>query len=793
MRRVVVTAPLVRALHVSSTLRQAPPISQITVRVVRETLAGERRCAASPETTAELLKRGFRGVEVEEGAGVASSLPDSLFVAAGAKVVAPGSPAPGPRVVLKVQPPTLEEAAGYEGATLLSYVYPAKSPELLSALASKHVSALALDQVPRTTIGQQYDALSSQANIAGYRAVVEAAHLFGRFLGGQMTAAGKVAPAKVLIIGGGVAGLSAAATARNLGAVVKIFDTRAAVREQAESLGAEFLEVAVKESGEGVGGYAREMSDAYKAAQAELFAKQARLCDIIISTALIPGRPAPKLVTTEMVDSMRPGSVVMDLAAEAGGNCTVTVPGKAVLHKGSVWVAGYTDLPSRLPAQASALLARTTHRLLLLAVAKDNTLAPLRPDDDVLTKTLVTHAGRVLWKAPAPLPPPPPPPDAATVKRAEDAARAKADADAAAAVAAAAAAVKAADAASYSATLKQALTTLGGGVAAITLGALAPNLEVASMLGVLALSTVIGNYVVFGVAPALHSPLMSVTNAVSGMTAVGGMMLCGGGYLPDTASQVLGAGAVLVSAVNIGGGFTMTGRMLDMFKRKTDATEYGKLWLLPGVGIPATYLAALGAGMGSPALHSAAGLAASAACIGALAGLSSQTTARMGNALGQVGVGTACVATLGIMAPHVEASTLWQMGGLLLTGGVVGQQISSRIPITDLPQLVAAFHSFVGAAAVATAFSSFLAPIAGAAESLTGGHDKLHLTAEWAGNAIGALGACCWGTSPATAFLVLGDWTATLRPRCCLRSLNPHSPPSPLRRCHLHGVARGVW
>ena len=598
-----------------------------------------------------------------------------------------------------------------------------QNPKLVESLNSRSISALDYSLVPRTTKGQAMDALSAMGNIAGYRAVVEAGHLFNRFLGGQITAAGKVAPAKILIIGGGVAGLAAAAAARAQGAITRIFDTRAAVEEQAKSLGAEFVKVPIDESGDGGGGYAREMSDAYKAAQAQVLAKQAAEVDIIITTALIPGKPAPKLITEAMVSSMKPGSVIVDLASEMGGNCVLTQPGKAVLSPTGTWICGYADLPSRLPGQSSNLLSRISTRLLLSATTDKNEVRPFTPDHEVIGKMLVTHEGKTVWSPP----PPPPPASAAPVVAKVDPA------------VAAAAAAAAAQTAAHALTRKRVGATTSAAGLALLYGAVSPSADLVSMASVFSLSSLVGYHTVWGVSPALHSPLMSVTNAVSGMTAVGGMALCGGGYVPETPGQMLAASAVFISALNIGGGFTMTRRMLDMFKRKTDPDENESLWLVPGAVIPATYLGALAAGYGGPALDMAAGLASSMLCIGALGGLSSQTTARMGNQLGMLGVGTGCLATLGSVAPHVSTETLVQMTGLLAAGSTAGAYFSNRVQITELPQLVAAFHSFVGAAAVATAFSSYVAADVVQGTGHAHVHDALHLTSEWAGGAIGAV------------------------------------------------------
>ena len=315
--------------------------------IVTETRPEERRVAASPSTVAKWIKAGWE-VVVERGAGTSASYPDSLYETAGASIV-DRAVAWHADIVLKLRPPTLEEPAQLrEGATLISYLFPAEHPELVDALAARKVTVLAMDQVPRISRAQKMDALSSMANIAGYRSVIEAAIRFGSFFTGQITAAGKVAPAKVLIIGAGVAGLAALGAAKSLGAIVRAFDVRPSVEEQIQSLGGEFLTVRIQESGEGQGGYAKEMSKEFLEAEYALFRDQAKDVDIVITTALIPGKPAPKLWFADMVELMKPGSVIVDLAAEKGGNCELTKPGEVYEHKG-VTIVGYTDLAGRLP------------------------------------------------------------------------------------------------------------------------------------------------------------------------------------------------------------------------------------------------------------------------------------------------------------------------------------------------------------------------------------------------------------------------------------------------------------
>jgi proton-translocating NAD(P)+ transhydrogenase subunit alpha len=332
------------------------------IGVPRETAAGEKRVATVPEVVEKLVKLGFR-VAVESGAGDAANFPDEAYRAAGAEIADAARIWEGADIVFKVRAPSMAEIARMrEGATLVSFIWPAQNPELMQALAGRKATVLAMDSVPRISRAQKLDALSSMANIAGYRAVIEAAHAFGRFFTGQITAAGKVPPAKVFIIGAGVAGLAAIGAASGLGAVVLANDTRPEVADQIKSLGGEFVGVDYVEEGSGVGGYAKVMSEGFQRAQREVFAAQAKAVDVIITTALIPGKPAPKLITADMVRSMRPGSVIVDLAAEQGGNCELTEPGQLVVRHG-VSLIGYTDLPSRLAKQSSTLYATNLLRL----------------------------------------------------------------------------------------------------------------------------------------------------------------------------------------------------------------------------------------------------------------------------------------------------------------------------------------------------------------------------------------------------------------------------------------------
>jgi H+-translocating NAD(P) transhydrogenase subunit alpha len=524
------------------------------VAIPREVHIGERRVAATPESVIRLKKLGFE-VLVETGAGADASFPDEDYVSAGARLVADVRQLwQEGEIVLKVLPPEPHTGLGlheadlmHEGTTLISFLWPGKNAALIERMAARKATVLAMDQVPRITRAQKLDALSTMANIAGYRAVIEAASFYGRFFTGQMTAAGRVAPARVLVIGAGVAGLAAIGAARGLGAVVRAFDTRSAVKEQVKSMGAEFVEINLKEEGEGGGGYAKEMSEAYHLAEVAMLTQQCRDVDIIITTAMIPNRPAPVLITEAMVKEMRPGSVIVDLAAEGGGNCELTDPGKVVERHG-VHIIGYSDLPSRLAPTASHLYGNNLASLLGDLGGAEGFHLDLA--DEVVRSALVLQRGALLWpppkKEPAPLPVP---------------------------AAAAAPAVPVPSAASLAAIAERnkrrgrAWTAAGVGLAAVALaglGLVAPPAFLGH-LTVFALAVVIGWQVVWNVTPALHTPLMSVTNAISGIIVIGGMLQVSG----PIASPVvlLGAVAILVATINVVGGFTVTQRMLRMFHR----------------------------------------------------------------------------------------------------------------------------------------------------------------------------------------------------------------------------------
>ena len=502
------------------------------IGVPKERLANETRVAATPKTVEQLLKLGFT-VAIESGAGTLASFDDEAFTQAGADVVDGAEVWQSP-IILKVNAPEEGEIELLNaGTTLVSFVWPAQNPELMEKLAARGVTVMAMDSVPRISRAQSLDALSSMANIAGYRAIVEAAHEFGRFFTGQITAAGKVPPAKVMVIGAGVAGLAA----NSLGAIVRAFDTRPEVKEQVQSMGAEFLELDFKEEAGSGDGYAKVMSEAFIKAEMALFAAQAKEVDIIVTTALIPGKPAPKLITREMVDSMQPGSVIVDLAAQNGGNCEYTVPNQVTTTANGVKVIGYTDLPGRLPTQSSQLYGTNLVNLLkLLCKEKDGNIT-VDFDDVVVRGVTVVREGEITWPAP-------PIQVSAQPQAAPKAAPEPAE--------------PAKPASPWRKYAIMALVIILFG----WLADVAPK-EFLGHFTVFALSCVVGYYVVWNVSHALHTPLMSVTNAISGIIVVGALLQIGhGGWI-----SFLSFIAVLIASINIFGGFTVTQRMLKMFRK----------------------------------------------------------------------------------------------------------------------------------------------------------------------------------------------------------------------------------
>ena len=507
------------------------------IGVPRERLANEARVAATPKTVEQLLKLGF-SVAIERDAGKLASFEDVAYEQAGATVVDTAE-AWQSDLILKVNAPQEEEIALMrEGSTLVSFIWPAQNPELMEKLAARRITTLAMDSVPRISRAQSMDALSSMANIAGYRAIVEAAHEFGRFFTGQITAAGKVPPAKVMIIGAGVAGLAAIGAAGSLGAIVRAFDTRPEVKEQVQSMGAEFLELDFEEEAGSGDGYAKVMSEAFIKAEMALFAAQAEEVDIIVTTALIPGKPAPKLITKEMVASMKPGSVIVDLAAQTGGNCELTVADRITTTDNGVKIIGYTDLPSRLPTQSSQLYGTNLVNLLKLLAKEKNGELDIDFEDSVIRGVTVVREDEITWPAP-PI---------------QVSAQPKPQAQAAEPL------VKE-EKKPLSPWLKYGLMAL----AVVLFGWLADAApkEFLSHFTVFALACVVGYYVVWNVSHALHTPLMSVTNAISGIIVVGALLQIGHGGWVSFLSFI----AVLIASINIFGGFTVTQRMLKMFRK----------------------------------------------------------------------------------------------------------------------------------------------------------------------------------------------------------------------------------
>lgn len=508
------------------------------IGVPRELLDNESRVAATPKTVQQILKLGF-DVIVEHDAGFKASFEDQAFVAAGAKV---GDAAQvwQADIIFKVNAPTDDEIALIkEGATLVSFIWPAQNPQLMEKLSAKKINVLAMDAVPRISRAQALDALSSMANIAGYRAVVEAAHEFGSFFTGQITAAGKVPPAKVLVIGAGVAGLAAIGAANSLGAIVRAFDSRPEVKEQVESMGASFLEIDFKEEGGSGDGYAKVMSEEFNRRALALYAEQAKEVDIIITTALIPGRPAPRLITKEMVESMKPGSVIVDLAAATGGNCELSKAGEVVVTDNQVKIIGYTDLPSRLPTQSSQLYGTNLVNLLKLLCKNKDGQIDINFDDVVLRGVTVIRDGEVTWPAPP------------IQVSAQPQQQAKA-----------ASAIKKEEEKPTDPRKKYGIMAAVG-VLFLWLTSIAPAAFL-SHLTVFVLACVVGYYVVWNVSHALHTPLMAVTNAISGIIIVGALLQISQG---NFFISVLAFIAILVASINIFGGFRVTQRMLSMFRK----------------------------------------------------------------------------------------------------------------------------------------------------------------------------------------------------------------------------------
>jgi len=750
-----------------------------------------------------LRKKGFR-VVVERDAGLLSQFPDSSYVAAGAEIAARRAVWKAD-IVTKVQPPSLEEARLLENRTLISFIQPSPDSKLLLRLESQKATVFAMDCIPRLlSRGQAFDALTSQANVAGYRAVIEAANEFGRLFGGQITAAGRINPAKILVLGAGVAGLSAIGTAKSMGALAYAYDVRGAVQEQVESLGGTFLRVeGAQEDGQGAGGYAREMSDQYKALERESLARWVSEADVVITTALLPGRPAPRLVTAPMLAAMKAGSVVLDMAASPrGGNVELSRPNEVVVTPQGVRIIGYTDLPSRAATTASQLYGNNVARFLLSVGPTTSKAMAGRffPDykDPAVRAMIVLDRGGWRWPNPAPYSPPgagdaenrpvggldraqttmattintipntikddknisavvspapvspvvkpvPAPPTVPIISKplvvsppkavpVEKAAKAEAPADMVALVGDAYSGTAPtpkkrppvmkeplsqdrvlADARNELMFKNNAKLGLYFVLTLLTSGVLSPAPEATQLISVLLLASYAGQQAVYGVKPALHSPLMAVTNAISGLTAVGAIQLLfsESDFALKELQQVphmLASAALFFSCINIFGGFKVASKTLDLFRQTGDPKEFFSYYLPPVVlAVGGTVLGAVN---GYEQIAPVVGIGAATAAISAISQLSDQKTASTGNVLAMSAVLSAVVATLAdVYMKYPLASTLDGFGmvaGLVAVAAAVGVTVADKVGPTELPQTVAAFHSLVGLAATATAVGEYI-------------------------------------------------------------------------------------
>ncbi|RIZ71051.1 MAG: Re/Si-specific NAD(P)(+) transhydrogenase subunit alpha [Methylococcales bacterium] len=518
------------------------------IGIPKEIHPGEKRVATTPEAAAHIIKLGF-SISIETGAGLDANISDEAYQAVGVEIVNDTQILwQQSDIILKVRAPEHNQTLNKDevellspGTCLISFIWPAQNEALMQKLANNQVTVLAMDSVPRMSRAQKLDALSSMANIAGYRAIVEAAQFFGRFFTGQITAAGKIPPAKVLVIGAGVAGLAAIGTAKGMGAIVRSFDTRPEVKEQIESMDAEFLMLDFKEEGGGTGGYAKTMSKEFIDAEMALFAEQAKEVDIIVTTALIPGKPAPKLITAAMVESMKPGSVIVDLAAEQGGNCELTEKNQVVVRH-DVTLIGYTDLPSRLANQSSQLYATNLRHLLTELCPEKNGKINVNMEDEVIRGTTVIKEGKITWPPPAP----------------------KLSASPTLQNAAATDTPKESTKKSFlPAFVKQLLPIVTAGLILFGIGAVAPE-SFMTHFTVFVLSCFVGYQVIWNVSHSLHTPLMSVTNAISSIIVIGAIVQIS---TANSTVTILAGLAILLASINIVGGFFVTRRMLEMFRK----------------------------------------------------------------------------------------------------------------------------------------------------------------------------------------------------------------------------------
>uniref|UniRef100_A0A7S1UBZ7 proton-translocating NAD(P)(+) transhydrogenase n=1 Tax=Phaeomonas parva TaxID=124430 RepID=A0A7S1UBZ7_9STRA len=624
-----------------------------------------------------------------------------MYTEAGAEMVPSAKDAYSNDIVMKLHVPTTAEVEMLGDRTLIAQIVASKNAEVVDKLAANGATVFDMTQLSRTlSRGQAFDTLSSQANLAGYRAVIEGVHALRRPMAGMMTSAGRIKPAKVLVLGAGVAGLQAIQSAKNMGAQVYAFDVRSVVAEQVESLGGKFLMVEGEE-GAGAGGYAKEMTPEWFEKARAMLEKELTDVDLCVTTALIPGRPAPELLTEQQLQAMPAGSVVVDMAAESGGNYKGVKPGEMFESDNGVKVIGFTDLSDRLAPVASSLYGNNLTKFFVSMETSKGNFGVNMDDEAVRSTALLLSGDRV-----PPFVPPPPPAPKVEAKVEEEVVEVDPKV----------------------ATWSDARSQTGI-IAASTLAAtMVPN---GPMLNIFVLSNIIGQRVVEGVTHALHSPLMSVTNAISGMTVVGGLYQMGGGLFPTNATEFFGASAVLLSAVNIAGGSIVTHKMLDMFRRPDDPPEYNEYYFLPAAVVGSGYVATKMAGWNG--MDTVMPILSGLGCIGGINALSSQKTARLGNVIGLSGIGLGLLGTFATAG--FDVPTALQASALLGAGGLVGYQVAQKISPTELPQTVAAFHSLVGLAACATAAGDFARHLGGAPL------DAFHNFAIYGGMAIGAVTA----------------------------------------------------
>lgn len=682
------------------------PYNRLRIGVVKESASNEQRVALTPDSLSSLVKAGF-SVIVEKDAGDKADFSDAAYEAVGA-IISTKEEVWRSDIIVKVQPPSTAEVSLIHNSVLISLLYPTANKKLLEMLCSNKATVFALDCIPRLlSRGQTFDVLSSQANVAGYRAVVETTSVFGRQLTGQMTAAGKITPAKVLILGAGVAGLAAIGTAKSMGAMVSAYDVRAATAEQVESMGASFLRVTgASEDGSGSGGYAKEMSDAYKSAEAECVKRWVAAADIVITTALIPGRPAPRLITAEMVSGMQRGSVILDMAAsQAGGNVELSQLDEVVTTNNGVKIIGYSNLPGRLASTSSTLFGNNVAKFILSCGPTTNleVKGKFYPDyeDPVVRGMLVIDKGELRFPNDRPYSPPPPEPAPPVSKPLPQAMQVKEPE----------ALVK-----KYSSNERAPFITTVIQLSLLSLvlysvGLASDSPEFTSLVAVFLLSSFAGQQVVWGVVPALHSPLMAVTNAISGTTALGAMTLLGPNIFASNLSETLGAVALLLSFINIVGGFKISTKMLNLFRRKDEPLEFYELYSIP-VFVSAGLITS-SAVFGNAEVPVVEGSGAAVACIAGIGALASQKSARFGNALSIVGVSVGTISTIADLYIKNAAngitsfSTIALITVLATTGGIGGLVVADRVGPTELPQTVAGFHSLVGIAATLTAIGEY--------------------------------------------------------------------------------------